>query len=63
MFDLCDDLEMFSLIISSAAHDVGHPGLTNRFLVNKRDEIALTYNDRSVLEMMHCSIVFSIINK
>jgi hypothetical protein len=36
------DLELFSLIIAALAHDVGHPGVNNRYLVNSRDEIAFT---------------------
>lgn len=60
------DLDMLSVIISHLAHDVGHPGFTNRFLVNFQDRLALqcnlyTDNDISVLENMHCSIVFSIL--
>ncbi|CAG9331046.1 CHK1_6 [Blepharisma stoltei] len=56
-------LDTISSLVASLGHDVGHPGLTNRFLVNNRDEIAIQYNDISVLENMHCFKIFSIMGK
>lgn len=35
------EIELLATILASAAHDVGHPGVTNRFLVNKRSKIAM----------------------
>ena len=58
-----NSLEWLSVIIASISHDVGHPGKNNRFLVMTSDNIALTYNDISVLEMMHASILFKIASK
>lgn len=55
-------LERYATIIASLAHDVGHPGKNNRFLVATSHQIALTYNDISVLEMMHASILFQILS-
>ena len=49
-----------SLIIASVIHDVGHPGVNNRFLVYNREKVALVYNDISVLENMHASVGFEI---
>ena len=62
------DLEMLSLIVSHLAHDVGHPGFTNRFLINFQDDLALkcnkhTDNDISVLENMHSSLTFSLLQE
>jgi hypothetical protein len=54
-------LDTICCIISSLGHDIGHPSLTNRFLVNNYDEIALIYNDFSVLENMHASKTFKIL--
>lgn len=52
--------ELLAGIIATLGHDVGHPGKTNRFLVLTRDDIATAYNDVSVLENMHASLVFNI---
>lgn len=54
-------LDIVSCIIAALGHDIGHPALTNRFLVNNCDEIAITYNDNSVLENLHASKTFSIL--
>jgi len=56
-------LDTISVIVGALGHDVGHPGVTNRFLVNNRDEIAIQYNDNSVLENMHCFKIFSMMAK
>ncbi|CAG9314178.1 unnamed protein product [Blepharisma stoltei] len=56
-------LDILSSIIASLGHDVGHPALTNRYLINNHDELAYQYNDQSVLENMHCSNTFTIMQK
>ena len=64
--ELCNklsDLEIFIVIISHLGHDVGHPGYTNRFLINIQDPLAIrcniySDNDISVLESMHVSFIF-----
>ena len=53
-------LEKFSLFFSAAVHDVGHLGVSNNFLVRSKSDLAITYNDTSVLEHMHLSLAFSI---
>lgn len=53
--------ELLSGIIATLSHDVGHPGKTNRFLIMTKDQIAITYNDISVLENLHASILFNIL--
>lgn len=55
-----DKLERFAIILSSAVHDLAHPGVNNSYLIRSRDRAALTYNDRSVNEMMHASLAFSV---
>eukprot|EP00939_MAST-03C_sp_MAST-3C-sp1_P003928 g3928.t1 len=51
-------LEMFALISAALAHDVGHLGVNNAFLVNTGAPLAMRYNDISVLENMHASVMF-----
>eukprot|EP00581_Thalassiosira_minuscula_P012286 CAMPEP_0183718610 /NCGR_PEP_ID=MMETSP0737-20130205/11823_1 /TAXON_ID=385413 /ORGANISM="Thalassiosira miniscula, Strain CCMP1093" /LENGTH=1076 /DNA_ID=CAMNT_0025948201 /DNA_START=113 /DNA_END=3343 /DNA_ORIENTATION=+ len=48
-------LEIYSILLAAALHDVRHPGTNNNYQVNKMTELSLTYNDVSVLENMHAS--------
>eukprot|EP01056_Protomagalhaensia_sp_Gyna25_P005559 Protomagalhaensia_sp_Gyna_25__5558@NODE_759_length_2681_cov_81_228993_g595_i0_p1_GENE_NODE_759_length_2681_cov_81_228993_g595_i0NODE_759_length_2681_cov_81_228993_g595_i0_p1_ORF_typecomplete_len472_score87_61PDEase_I/PF00233_19/9_1e68HD/PF01966_22/5_3e03HD/PF01966_22/0_32_NODE_759_length_2681_cov_81_228993_g595_i06032018 len=54
-------LDKISLAISSLAHDVGHPARTNGFLCAMGSPLALLYNDISVLENYHCSLLFNVL--
>ncbi|OMJ92118.1 hypothetical protein SteCoe_5224 [Stentor coeruleus] len=56
------EIDIVASIISALGHDVGHPALTNRFLVNNRDKIAIRYNDASVLESMHTAKTFKLLS-
>lgn len=47
------NLEVFTLLVAAVAHDVGHLGVNNVFLVKARHELAIKYNDQSPLENMH----------
>ena len=58
-----NDLDIISLFISGSIHDFGHPGYTNNFLINTKNDIAIRYNDQSVLENYHVSESFNIIFK
>lgn len=53
-------VEIMSCMVACLGHDTGHPALTGRFLINNRDEIAMVYNDISILENMHISKIYSI---
>lgn len=55
--------ESLGSIIAILGHDVSHPGLTNRFLINNKDDLAMQYNDISVLENMHSSVIFNLMKK
>ena len=54
-------LDIISLIIAALGHDVGHPGLNNKFLVNSKNELSTIYNDASVLENFHCAKTFQLL--
>jgi hypothetical protein len=54
---------MFWLILASVAHDLGHLGVNNQYLIETSHELALKYNDRSPLENMHCATMFQVTNE
>eukprot|EP00916_Digyalum_oweni_P020251 GHVL01033783.1.p1 GENE.GHVL01033783.1~~GHVL01033783.1.p1 ORF type:complete len:915 (+),score=108.26 GHVL01033783.1:335-2746(+) len=53
----------FAAIIAALAHDVGHQGLDNGYMVKSRSNESYIWNDTSVLENMHAAILFSLIRK
>jgi hypothetical protein len=55
------ELDIVSLIIAGLTHDVGHPGLTNKFMINSKNELSIIYNDQSVLENFHCAKTFQLL--
>jgi len=57
------DLEILGLIVASLVHDYDHPGKTNQFHIAIRDQKALLYNDRSVLENHHVAQCFFLLNR
>ena len=56
-------LEMFSIMTAALAHDVGHPGVNNVYLVKAGHPLAINHNDRSPLENFHCVELYSILSK
>ena len=49
--------------LSAIIHDFEHKGVTNTFLIETEDEIALTHNDISPLEHHHVSAAFKILRQ
>lgn len=47
--------ENLALLISGLGHDLNHPGVTNVFMINSRHQLAVRYNDISVLENHHAA--------
>ncbi|XP_037938273.1 cAMP-specific 3',5'-cyclic phosphodiesterase isoform X8 [Teleopsis dalmanni] len=54
-------LEVGGALFAACIHDVDHPGLTNQYLVNSSSELALMYNDESVLENHHLAVAFKLL--
>ena len=52
------EYELFGLFVAALVHDIDHPGHTNMFEINYQSNLALKYNDKSVLENHHCHLAF-----
>ena len=63
--EICETnvLDLLGMMVSAMGHDLGHPGLNNNFHINDNSELAITYNDVSVLENFHSSFLFKILRK
>eukprot|EP00300_Choanocystis_sp_HF-7_P017865 c19859_g1_i2.p1 GENE.c19859_g1_i2~~c19859_g1_i2.p1 ORF type:complete len:492 (-),score=80.63 c19859_g1_i2:121-1470(-) len=48
-------IEICASLVAAGIHDHEHPGLNNDFMIKSGHELALRYNDRSVLENHHVS--------
>ncbi|CAL4086338.1 unnamed protein product, partial [Meganyctiphanes norvegica] len=55
---LMDPLDMAACLIAAVVHDVDHPGKNSQFLCNTDNELAILYNDISVLESHHAAVSF-----
>ena len=56
-------IDVISLITASLIHDIGHPALNNTFQINNFSDVAITYNDKSVLENFHIAESFRILRR
>lgn len=55
--------EILAILIAGMVHDLGHQGLNNSFLIATGSPLAMTYNDKSVLENYHAALAFSLLKK
>ncbi|XP_077175652.1 dual specificity calcium/calmodulin-dependent 3',5'-cyclic nucleotide phosphodiesterase 1A isoform X2 [Paroedura picta] len=57
------ELEILAMIFAAAVHDYEHNGTTNNFHIQTRSDVAILYNDRSVLENHHVSAAYRIMQE
>ncbi|XP_071799196.1 3',5'-cyclic-AMP phosphodiesterase 4C-like isoform X2 [Asterias amurensis] len=55
------DIETLAALYAAAIHDVRHPGLNNQFLIASSSELAILYNDESVLENHSVAVAFKLL--
>jgi len=55
-------LELYAILLAAALHDIRHPGINNNYHLNAMTDLALRYNDQSVLENMHASRASALLN-
>ncbi|KAI9190299.1 hypothetical protein H9P43_001733 [Blastocladiella emersonii ATCC 22665] len=48
--ELLTELEMVAVFLAALCHDAGHPGRNNAYMVATHHELAVRYNNQSVLE-------------
>jgi hypothetical protein len=58
MHDALEATDLFAALVAGAAHDFRHDGVNNAFHINTGSELALRYNDISVLESYHAAELF-----
>ncbi|KAM0787724.1 hypothetical protein ACM66B_003783 [Microbotryomycetes sp. NB124-2] len=63
MGELLRPMDVFALMVAAIGHDVGHPGLSNAYMVNAKTPVAQVYNDRSVLENFHTVTLIHMLRK
>ena len=56
-------LDLLALLVASLCHDLGHPGVNNAFMTSTLSDVAIVYNDQSVLENFHAASLFQLINR
>lgn len=57
---ILDPMDEVISLIAAVIHDVDHPGKNSAFLCNSGSELAILYNDLSVLESHHSALAFKL---
>ncbi|KAK6624730.1 hypothetical protein RUM44_011590 [Polyplax serrata] len=58
--ELLDPLDIACVLIAACCHDIDHPGKSSIFLSNSDHDLAILYNDQSVLESHHAAMTFKL---
>lgn len=53
---LLTPIQSLGLLVAALGHDVGHPGVTNAYMIKLAAPTSQLYNDRSVLELYHSAV-------
>jgi len=63
--EACERVPLLRLAcyLAAAAHDFRHPGTNNEYAKNTQSEVAIRYNDISILENMHIAETFKLIKQ
>ena len=54
--------DIFGTYVAAVCHDLGHMGMNNAWYINTAGNLALLYDDQSVLENFHIAETFRILN-
>ena len=63
LIDYFDDLGMAAFLFAAFMHDIDHSGSNNDFEIKSLSNLAITYNNKSVLENHHCSTAFKLLQR
>jgi len=55
-------LDMYAMLVAGAIHDYNHLGVSNQFLATTDHELAIRYNNRSILESHATASAYEVIN-
>jgi hypothetical protein len=62
LFKFISNQDYLFLLLAAVGHDVCHPGINNGYLIGTKHELALRYNNISVLENHHAAVTLEILN-
>ncbi|CAM1319946.1 PDE8A (predicted) [Pycnogonum litorale] len=57
---MLDSMDEVACLLAAIVHDLDHPGKTSAFLCNSNNQLAILYNDLSVLESHHSALAFNL---
>ena len=63
LIEQLEPVHVFTLLLSTVVHDVGHPGFNNSFLVDSKSEAAERWNNSSVNENGHLFTTYELLEK